>query len=87
MAAIFLVTFLLTGNNYISYIIYANFIKKICVGFDVTSALMVFAIVAMILINMAGLMWAWNISLNAVSLVNLVVVSYNPSRQIGIKMV
>lgn len=31
--------------------------------------------VTLILVNMGGLMWLWNISLNAVSLVNLVVVS------------
>lgn len=44
-------------------------------GFDVISALLVFVMVLLILVNMGGMMWAWNISLNAVSLVNLVVVS------------
>uniref|UniRef100_A0A7G3ABJ9 Putative cholesterol transport protein n=1 Tax=Lutzomyia longipalpis TaxID=7200 RepID=A0A7G3ABJ9_LUTLO len=42
-------------------------------GFDIVSALTVFLVVLMILINMLGLMWAWSITLNAVSLVNLVV--------------
>lgn len=31
--------------------------------------------VLLIVINMVGVMWLWNITLNAVSLVNLVVVS------------
>lgn len=43
--------------------------------FDFVSALMVLYIVGLILINMGGLMWMLNISLNAISLVNLVVVS------------
>ncbi|XP_037939009.1 NPC intracellular cholesterol transporter 1 homolog 1b-like [Teleopsis dalmanni] len=54
LAAIFLVTFLITG-------------------FDIISSLMVTFMVLIILINMGGMMWAWNITLNAVSLVNLVV--------------
>ncbi|XP_059609454.1 NPC intracellular cholesterol transporter 1 homolog 1b [Phlebotomus argentipes] len=42
-------------------------------GLDIVSALTVLLVVLMILINMLGLMWAWSITLNAVSLVNLVV--------------
>lgn len=37
------------------------------------SALIVFFMVFLIVLNMGGLMWIWNISLNAISLVNLVV--------------
>jgi Niemann-Pick C1 protein len=37
------------------------------------SALIVLVMVFLILLNMGGLMWIWNISLNAISLVNLVV--------------
>lgn len=44
-------------------------------GFDFVSALMVLYMVALVLVNMGGLMWLFNISLNAISLVNLVVVS------------
>lgn len=44
-------------------------------GFDVISSALVLGTVTLIVINMGGLMWMWNISLNAVSLVNLVVVS------------
>lgn len=44
-------------------------------GFDVVSALLVLVMVALIVVNMGGMMWLWGISLNAVSLVNLVVVS------------
>uniref|UniRef100_A0A1B0CLS9 SSD domain-containing protein n=2 Tax=Lutzomyia longipalpis TaxID=7200 RepID=A0A1B0CLS9_LUTLO len=47
-------------------------------GFDIVSALTVFLVVLMILINMLGLMWAWSITLNAVSLVNLVVIVTDP---------
>lgn len=32
--------------------------------------------VLLVVVNMAGVMWLWNITLNAVSLVNLVVVSF-----------
>lgn len=43
-------------------------------GFDFISALMIFYMVGLILINMGSVMWMFNISLNAISLVNLVVV-------------
>ncbi|XP_030563152.1 NPC intracellular cholesterol transporter 1 homolog 1b [Drosophila novamexicana] len=42
-------------------------------GLDITSALIVLFMVVCILINMGGMMWAWDITLNAISLVNLVV--------------
>ncbi|XP_034489627.1 NPC intracellular cholesterol transporter 1 homolog 1b [Drosophila innubila] len=42
-------------------------------GLDITSALIVLFMVVCILINMGGMMWAWGITLNAISLVNLVV--------------
>ncbi|XP_073833779.1 Niemann-Pick type C-1b [Musca autumnalis] len=42
-------------------------------GFDILSAGMVLFMVLLILINMCGMMWAWGITLNAISLVNLVV--------------
>lgn len=54
LAAIFVVTFIITG-------------------LDIMSALIVVFMVFLILLNMGGLMWAWSISLNAISLVNLVV--------------
>jgi Niemann-Pick C1 protein len=41
-------------------------------GFDVHSAIVVVITITMIVINLGGLMFYWNISLNAVSLVNLV---------------
>lgn len=56
LAAIFVVSFILTG----------------C---DLIAALIILIMVTFIVINMLGMMWLWNISLNAVSLVNLVVVS------------
>lgn len=37
------------------------------------SALVIVIMVFLIVLNMGGLMWLWNISLNAISLVNLVV--------------
>ncbi|EDV95122.1 NPC intracellular cholesterol transporter 1 homolog 1b [Drosophila grimshawi] len=42
-------------------------------GMDITSAAIVLFMVICILINMGGMMWAWGITLNAISLVNLVV--------------
>jgi Niemann-Pick C1 protein len=44
-------------------------------GFNVSSALIVLLMVAMVVVNLGGLMYWWNVSLNAVSLVNLVMVS------------
>ncbi|XP_034940743.1 NPC intracellular cholesterol transporter 1 homolog 1b-like [Chelonus insularis] len=41
-------------------------------GFSIFSAIIILLTVTMILINMVGLMYWWNISLNAISLVNLV---------------
>uniref|UniRef100_A0A182NDR6 SSD domain-containing protein n=1 Tax=Anopheles dirus TaxID=7168 RepID=A0A182NDR6_9DIPT len=53
LAAVFVVTFLVTG-------------------LDLLSALVVLLMVFLIVLNMMGLMWLWNITLNAISLVNLV---------------
>lgn len=45
-------------------------------GFNLIFALVVLLMVLLLVINMAGVMWLWNITLNAVSLVNLVVVRF-----------
>lgn len=50
-------------------------VSFILTGFDFIAALIILFMVTLILINMGGMMWLWNISLNAISLVNLVVVS------------
>ncbi|KAK2895141.1 NPC intracellular cholesterol transporter 1 [Channa argus] len=47
-------------------------VTTVLLGFELWSAVLVTVTIAMILINMFGVMWLWNISLNAVSLVNLV---------------
>lgn len=47
----------------------------IFLGFDLLSSLVIISTIAAIIINLMGLMFWWNISLNAVSLVNLVMVS------------
>ncbi|XP_076838212.1 NPC intracellular cholesterol transporter 1 [Brachyhypopomus gauderio] len=47
-------------------------VSTVLLGFELWSATLVSLTIAMILINMFGVMWLWNISLNAVSLVNLV---------------
>jgi Niemann-Pick C1 protein len=44
-------------------------------GFDIYAALIIELIVVMIVTNIGGLMYFWNVSLNAISLVNLVMVS------------
>lgn len=41
-------------------------------GFDIFSSIVVLITITMIIVNIGGLMYWWNISLNAVSLVNLV---------------
>ncbi|KAM8966900.1 NPC intracellular cholesterol transporter 1 [Pelodytes ibericus] len=48
------------------------FVAVILLGFELWSAILMCLTIAMILVNMLGVMWLWNISLNAVSLVNLV---------------
>ena len=47
----------------------------ILLGFDLWSALMILVPVLMIMLSMFGVMYLWNIPLNALSLVNLVMVS------------
>ncbi|MGH0137993.1 UNVERIFIED_CONTAM: hypothetical protein FKN15_065324 [Acipenser sinensis] len=47
-------------------------VTAVLLGFEVWSAVMVTLTIAMIIVNMFGVMWLWSISLNAVSLVNLV---------------
>lgn len=60
----------------ISYSILAIFVVTfLFLGLDIYSAVIVVITIVMIIVNLMGLMYWWNISLNAVSLVNLVVVS------------
>ncbi|XP_074843385.1 NPC intracellular cholesterol transporter 1 isoform X2 [Carettochelys insculpta] len=47
-------------------------VTTLLLGFEVWAAVMVSITIAMILVNMFGIMWLWGINLNAVSLVNLV---------------
>ncbi|KAL2097312.1 hypothetical protein ACEWY4_006519 [Coilia grayii] len=47
-------------------------VTSVLLGFQFWSAFLVCLTIAMILVNMFGVMWLWGISLNAVSLVNLV---------------
>ncbi|XP_060099886.1 NPC intracellular cholesterol transporter 1 [Heteronotia binoei] len=47
-------------------------VTVVLLGFEVWAAIIVSLTIAMILVNMFGVMWLWGISLNAVSLVNLV---------------
>ena len=46
----------------------------IFLGFDLHSAAMAMITIVMIVVDMFGVMWAWGIQLNAISLVNLVMV-------------
>jgi len=52
----------------------------VLLGLDIHSSLIILITITMILIDMLGLMFWWNITLNAVSLVNLVMVRSNPSK-------
>ena len=47
-------------------------VTYILMGLDARSSLIIVLIIVMILVNLGGLMYWWNITLNAVSLVNLV---------------
>ncbi|XP_012371151.1 Niemann-Pick C1 protein [Octodon degus] len=47
-------------------------VTMVVLGCELWSAIIMCATIAMILVNMFGVMWLWGISLNAVSLVNLV---------------
>lgn len=47
----------------------------VLLGFDLWSSVIVVVTISMILASMMGLMYLWNITLNAISLVNLVMVS------------
>ncbi|KAI5940186.1 NPC intracellular cholesterol transporter 1 [Manis javanica] len=47
-------------------------VTMVLLGCDLWSAVIMCVTIAMILVNMFGIMWLWGISLNAVSLVNLV---------------
>lgn len=49
----------------------------ILLGLDIHSALVILITIFMIVADLFGLMYWWNISLNAVSLVNLVMVSFS----------
>lgn len=60
-------------------------VTTVLLGFELFSALMVSITIAMILVNMFGVMWLWDISLNAVSLVNLVMVRENKNSAIFLR--
>lgn len=47
----------------------------IFLSFDLFTALIVTGVISVIIIDMVGVMYLWDIELNAVSLVNLVIVS------------
>ena len=47
----------------------------VLLGFDIVTALIVCLTIIMIVIDIMGLMYLWSIDLNALSLVNLVMVS------------
>lgn len=53
-------------------------VTTVLLGFELWAAVTVSITIAMILVNMFGVMWLWGISLNAVSLVNLVMVREAP---------
>ena len=47
-------------------------VTYLLMGLDVRSSIIIVLIIVMILVNLGGMMYWWNITLNAVSLVNLV---------------
>ena len=52
------------------------FVTFFLMGLDLHSALIVLLMIVMIITNLGGIMYWWDISLNAVSLVNLIMVSW-----------
>ena len=53
-------------------------VTVVLMGRELWATVIMCVTIAMILVNMFGVMWLWGISLNAVSLVNLVMVSPSP---------
>lgn len=62
-------------------------VTTVLLGFEMWSAVLVSVTIAMILVNMFGVMWLWSISLNAVSLVNLVMVRHQKQQKTPEKMI
>ena len=48
----------------------------VLLSFDLFTALIITVVIAIIIIDMVGIMYLWDIELNAISLVNLVIVSH-----------
>lgn len=44
----------------------------VLLGFDLTSAIIALLVITMIIVDIMGMMWMWDVNLNALSLVNLV---------------
>ena len=62
----------------LTYCLAAIFVMTfLLLGLDLWSSIIVIVTIAMILNSMFGLMYLWHIPLNAISLVNLVMVSHN----------
>ncbi|XP_077302382.1 NPC intracellular cholesterol transporter 1 homolog 1b-like [Arctopsyche grandis] len=61
-----------TVNSLLYSLIIVFVVSFVLMGFDIFSSLIILISVTMILVDMMGLMYWWSISLNAVSLVNLV---------------
>ena len=55
----------------------------VLLGFDLWTAVIVIIVIAFILASMLGFMYLWDITLNAISLVNLVMVSEHISFAAG----
>ncbi|XP_040569202.2 LOW QUALITY PROTEIN: NPC intracellular cholesterol transporter 1-like [Lepeophtheirus salmonis] len=61
-----------TINSLLVSFLSISIVTFILTGFDFLTSIIIVVVIAMILINLMGMMYFWNISLNAVSLVNLV---------------
>ena len=63
-----------TLKNIVISLLTIFLVTMFLMGIDVSSALVIVITIGMIIIDIGGLMYMWNVSLNAVSLVNLVMV-------------
>lgn len=61
--------------NLLSVLLSVYIVTFILLGFDIWTSVIIVFTICLIIINMFGLMYLWDISLNAISLVNLVMVS------------
>lgn len=67
---------MLLAKKFTLYNIFRFIVTTVLLGFDPWSAMIIVITIMCILINLLGLMYWWSIDFNAISVVNLVMVSF-----------